>query len=882
MRILFLLLISFSSFGQSFNLLGFNTRRESVSPPATDLVYSLIDDDTYGTGLNQVEYTGSWTHGANKVGAYEGSFSYGNTTNGTVVVDFEGVGIDVFVGKYPTHGIMAVKIDGGSETMVDLFAPAETVNYKGISYTGLTDGAHTLTIRVTGTSNAEAIGSPQQHWVEVDAFGVYSTTENPPTPVTGDIYVAKTGCSGPCSDSNTGLTRAGAKLTIQAAAGIAQPGDIVRIYAGTYNETITPVNSGSAGNPIIYSAAEAGVIISGLEDVGTTGWTVYSGNIYQKSITLPVDNASGLNTNLTNNTTLGGNQLFKSGTAMIRARWPNAATFQAQFDRNNNRQRQQTTYWDDDGIFHAQNNPNGTNTNEVNDPDLPLSSGLIGATFWTQGWYQAQTKSIDVHSGDIFETRSMNPDQRMMQYYHIEGALGLLDIANEWHYNSTTNVLYVWQTGGGSPTGIQYKARNYGFDLSNRSYITIEGVTFLGCEVMGNTNTSYCTIDNIRANYQNYVKQMDASIQGGSDIIFWNVRQSGFRLLGTNNTIKNSEFRYTMGQAVHAGPNALIQNNYFDYINPNSDYAAPVSIYHEADGVRVLYNTMNHTGRSSFDWGEDENGVTSNIEIGYNDMFNWNMMSYDGGAIYGGRNIRTPNTRVHHNWIHDSQSKKVPNLMHSGSADHNVGICAGIYYDQAVGPTTNDHNILWNNYEVDFHIWHNMGGLANGGTTNGQPRNSGKSWIYNNIFATNSGDNYYSHRTYLAVDTAPENLDVFRNNISLDDISINFVAKVNGSAGADIANGVQEATNPLFVGGLPVSRSDYYSGGNLVSVPGTGTIASPQTYFILQAGSPARGGGVAISGINSGDTPPVDIGTYYYGQTAWVPGYVAQTYIPTP
>lgn len=876
------LFISQIAFGQAHLLMGLNRQREA-SIATTPTIYTLIDDDTYGTGTNQVEYTGSWVHAGNKVGAYEGSFSYGNTTNGTVVVDFDGVGIDLFVGKYPTHGIAAVKIDGGAETMVDLFAPSEVTNFKAISFLGLTDGAHTLTVRVTGTSNAEATGTPQQHWVEVDAFGIYSTTENPPPVVTGDIYVAKTGCSGACSDSNTGLTRAGAKLTIQAAASMAQPGDIIRIYAGTYNETITPNANGTAGNHIIYSAAEAGVIISGLEDVGTTGWTVYSGNIYQKSITLPVDNATGLNANLSNNTTLGGNQLFKSGTAMIRARWPNAATFEAQFTRTNNVQRQQTTYWDDDGIYNAQTNPGGTNTNELTDPDIPLSSGLIGATLWFQGWYQAGTMTIDVHSGSTIETRSANKDQRMMQYYHIEGALGLLDIANEWHYNPTTNVLYAWQTGGGSPTGLQYKARNWGFDLSNKSYITIEGVTFLGCEVMGNTSTTNCTIDNIRANYPNYVKMMDARVQGYGDVIYWNTRQSGFRLLGTNNTIKNSEIRYAMGMGIMAGPNALIQNNLIEYINPNADYAGPVGLYHSADGVRLLYNTMRYTGRGSFDWGEDENGTHFNVEIGYCDISNWNMLSYDGGGIYGGRNIRTTGSVLHHLWVHDGQAQKVPNISHSGSADHNVGICAGIYFDQAVGPTTTHHVVGWNNYECDYHIWHDMGGNAQYGDTQGQPRNSGKSWIYNNTFATNAGDNYYSHRSYLTVDTNPANLDVFRNNITLDDIVVNFAAKVNGSAGADIANGIQEATNPLFAGGLPTSRTHTYDGsGNLVLSAGSGTIASPQTYFLLQSGSPARNGGATLAGINDGDTAPKDIGAYWYGQTAWVPGYSAVTYVPTP
>ena len=36
------------------------------------------------------------------------------------------------------------------------------------------------------------------------------------------------------------------------------------------------------------------------------------------------------------------------------------------------------------------------------------------------------------------------------------------------------------------------------------------------------------------------------------------------------------------------------------------------------------------------------------------------------------------------------------------TAAHEVGVAAGIYWDQASGPRTVDHNVLWNNYQCDF------------------------------------------------------------------------------------------------------------------------------------------------------------------------------------
>jgi len=61
-------------------------------------------------------------------------------------------------------------------------------------------------------------------------------------------HVAKTG-----NNTNAG-TQTSPWLTIQKAASTMVAGDTVYIHAGTYNEVVIPVNSGSLGSEIIYSA----------------------------------------------------------------------------------------------------------------------------------------------------------------------------------------------------------------------------------------------------------------------------------------------------------------------------------------------------------------------------------------------------------------------------------------------------------------------------------------------------------------------------------------------------------------------------------------------------------------------------------------------------
>jgi uncharacterized protein YxjI len=86
------------------------------------------------------------------------------------------------------------------------------------------------------------------------------------------------------SDSNTGLSNdaAGAWLTIQKAADTMVAGDTVRVQPGTYQETVTPLNAGTAANSITYRADGVVVVDGGnvrckAFDVVGTGYLVIDG-----------------------------------------------------------------------------------------------------------------------------------------------------------------------------------------------------------------------------------------------------------------------------------------------------------------------------------------------------------------------------------------------------------------------------------------------------------------------------------------------------------------------------------------------------------------------------------------------------------------------------
>ena len=76
-----------------------------------------------------------------------------------------------------------------------------------------------------------------------------------------EYHVAKTG-----SDGNPGTIEA-PLLTIQAAANLAQAGDVITVHEGVYREEVTPPRGGISNDKrIVYQAAEGEkVVITGSE-----------------------------------------------------------------------------------------------------------------------------------------------------------------------------------------------------------------------------------------------------------------------------------------------------------------------------------------------------------------------------------------------------------------------------------------------------------------------------------------------------------------------------------------------------------------------------------------------------------------------------------------
>ena len=117
---------------------------------------SSVDDATSGTTAGTFAYTGTWGLAGGESGPFQGTNSYSKAAGDTARFPFTGTRISYHAIKGPNHGKVAVSVDGGPETEVDLYSAGRTPDVLVYQSPVVTEGSHQLTVRVTGTKNAAA------------------------------------------------------------------------------------------------------------------------------------------------------------------------------------------------------------------------------------------------------------------------------------------------------------------------------------------------------------------------------------------------------------------------------------------------------------------------------------------------------------------------------------------------------------------------------------------------------------------------------------------------------------------------------------------------------------------------------------------------------
>ncbi len=459
-------------------------------------------------------------------------------------------------------------------------------------------------------------------------------------------YVAAGG-----ADTNPG-SKTKPFATIQQAANVAKPGDVVYVRGGTYRETVKPLQSGTSGAPITFKPLnpKQKVVIDGTDPLGDFA-AGDGGNSQTPDMTWDLGD--------------GNNQLFAGGQMLPEARWPDSgATPGALFNPDF------ATVTDSS----VQTVSGDVMTATISVPELNQPAGTwVGATIHIspgdQWAFQSATITESSPGSLTFQyTNFIDSPPEMPgagSRFYLTGSTNALDSDGEWLRDPQTGVL---QIVGSVPSGVEAKRRLYGFDLSGLSYINVSGINLFACTINTDDASNHIVLDGISAKYVSH--RMDIADPFAVKL---SSHTTGIILNGSNNVLTNSTVDFSSGDGVFVGGT---NNTVTNATISNVDYAAgdEAGVTTMGAGAHVSYTTIFNTGRSGIRI--DQPGV----QIDHNRIYNVGILTTDLGAIYA-YNIDGTGSRIDYNSISG---------VHTGGFGG-----AGIYLDNASSNFVVDHNVVW-------------------------------------------------------------------------------------------------------------------------------------------------------------------------------------------
>jgi hypothetical protein len=322
-------------------------------------------------------------------------------------------------------------------------------------------------------------------------------------------------------------------------------------------------------------------IISGA--ITLSGWTVYSGSIYQCTASSSIYN------------------LFCNGVQMIKARSPNTG-------------------------FYAASGGSGTS---LTSSSINQSYSWVGGVVRERGcdWTWENRTITASSSGSVSWSGSVSYSPFSGSQFYLEGALGALDVANEWFCNTSTKQVYFYAPGGVDPSTLTVvgSVQNYGVTGSGKSNVTVRDLDF---------------------RYQMIAGVYFSGTYSGNSILSCDIRGCkvyGVYFAGTATSCKiDGDSIQDCSTAGIAGgcASATITNNVIQRIGVIPGYGEssygpnglPSGIYNfSGANSEIAHNTIDSTGYS----GININSVTFTNSIIEDNTIKATMSTLgDGGAIY--------------------------------------------------------------------------------------------------------------------------------------------------------------------------------------------------------------------------------------------------------
>ena len=447
--------------------------------------------------------------------------------------------------------------------------------------------------------------------------------------------------------------------TIRTCLSRVHPGDTCLIHRGTYREQVTPPSGTKDAAITLAAYGDGPVTVDGTEQV--TGWKDAGEGLVAADTNLPLDPDF--------------NAVFLDNGRAVEGRWPNSGS-----DPLN------TTWAEADATSTDQH---------IDDPDLP-DADWTGATvhLWagSNPWAQ-QTGTVTATSpgkldfkGGNYRCPPLCMGNQNYRNYYLVGSKAALDQPGEWYYDKSAHRLYMVPPKGGM-TGhtVTAKHRLWGVDLSNSSYVTVRGLDLWATSLRTGKSSTGVVVDGLHATYISEFSTLpmppdsDLAIPPfEGHIVASRILDSGVQILGTGNTLKNSEISQSAGDGVLVrGDRNTITNNYIHDVGWMGSYTPGIEI--NGNNHTVTHNTVRRTGRASIDTAWQLNGTEFHgNRIAYNDLSEAMRTSRDGSPFYVCCSLDGSGTSIDHNTSHDADGQ------------------VGFYVDNYSGHFLLHHNVAWN------------------------------------------------------------------------------------------------------------------------------------------------------------------------------------------
>lgn len=486
--------------------------------------------------------------------------------------------------------------------------------------------------------------------------------------------------------------------TIQQAANVAQPGDIVNIRAGVYREDISMPTDG-----VTYQAYQNDIVtINGTEQL--KNWTLLPGSQVYKT-TMDFSPPGFVSSQFPNN------QIFVDQKMIEYARWPdqtsnnlciptdaivenikvsgNSAVFTVQnFNEPDGR-------WVGASVFL---NLSLSGNDGQGWTGLVTSTNLVRHTITVNFREPPRLEYGPYQMGVGTEFHLFNPTKAGVE---ATGGVAALLSPGEWWKSDST--VYVRMPNNMAPNSenigtniVEAKKRNLIFVANteniNKSGYTIKNINFFACTISTATmpvNNIYqitedahdITLDGLNFKYLSHFTDLAGNWQNQ-----W-YGNTGVVLSGRNNIIKNCKIQYSAGAGICVmGMGNKVLNNTISEVNYSCSNAGAISTSYICIDGEIAYNDISNTTVMAINFGGLTNSDPNKkgiARIHHNKIYNFLLRSNDSGAI-DATGILGNWGRMDHNVIYRTFNPK-----------RNLNAAYGLYFDYNPGEWYIDHNVFY-------------------------------------------------------------------------------------------------------------------------------------------------------------------------------------------